>query len=227
MPSRRAVLISAAMATAGIAFPAWAARGTRPTAPGVEGPFYPLEWPPGPADFSALDDDADLLWVRGGSAYAAGTILHLEGRVLGPAREPLPNLEVHIWQVDAHGRYHHPGDPNSVELDPHFQGFGRSVTDGAGRYAFRTIRPVPYPGRTPHIHFKLRSACAADLLTTQMYVAGERGNAEDAIYQSIPEGQRGTVTVKLRRSGKVTLQGERRKVLRATFDLVLGATPCA
>jgi protocatechuate 3,4-dioxygenase beta subunit len=108
-----------------------------------------------------------------------------------------------------------------------FRGRGHTLTDADGVYRFRTIRPVPYPGRTPHIHFKLKATCAANLLTTQMYIAGEPRNASDFIYQAVPAEQRGRVTVRLRKARPVILRGARRAVERATFDIVLGETPCA
>ena len=226
VPSRRLLLVSATTLAAGAALPAWARRLPAPTPAEIEGPFYPPEWPRAPADFSGLDDDADLLWVRGQTGFAAGVVLDLQGRVLDASGSPLANVDVHVWQADDNGRYHHPGDTNPAAIDPRFQGFGRSVTDGDGRYRFRTIKPVPYPGRTPHIHFKLKDACSANLLTTQMYAAGDPRNAEDAIYQSVPEALRRTVTVRLRNAGHVRLAGERRRALRAAFDLVLGVTAC-
>jgi protocatechuate 3,4-dioxygenase beta subunit len=56
-----------------------------------------------------------------------------------------------------------------AQRDAGFQGFGRAVADGQGRYAFRTIRPGLYPGRTPHIHLRVRPAAADAALTTQLY----------------------------------------------------------
>jgi protocatechuate 3,4-dioxygenase beta subunit len=223
--TRRTVLLAAAAAVGG-ALPSWAKRRGGLTPPGFEGPFYPTEWPRVPTDFTGPDDDADLVWVNGRTTFAEGTILLLEGRVLDPAGGPLPNIDVEIWQVDNRGRYHHPGDTNLAALDPSFRGRGHMVTDGAGTYRFRTIKPVPYPGRTLHIHFKLKDTCSPDLLTTQLYFAGESGNATDALYQAIPEGERGRVTVRLRKSRRSKVQGKHREVLRATFDLVLGVTPC-
>ena len=64
---------------------------------------------------------------------------------------------VEIWQCDAHGIYNHPRSPGQSRRDAGFQGYGRTGIDAAGRYAFRTIRPVAYPGRTPHIHFKVHA----------------------------------------------------------------------
>ena len=39
-----------------------------------------------------------------------------------------------------------------------FQGYGRMLVDADGRYSFRTLKPVAYPGRAPHIHFKVATA---------------------------------------------------------------------
>jgi protocatechuate 3,4-dioxygenase, beta subunit len=108
--------------------------------------------------------------------------------VLDARGRPLPGYLVEIWQCDAHGHYlAERGSSWSDWLkkreapDPGFQGYGRTLTDAGGGYRFRTIRPVSYPGRTPHIHFKVRRD-GRELLTTQMYVAGEPGNERDGIY---------------------------------------------
>jgi len=63
-----------------------------------------------------------------------------------------------------------------------------------GRYRFRTIRPAPYTGRTPHIHFKVRLP-NRELLTTQMYVAGDPGNARDFLWNNLDEAGRAALTV--------------------------------
>ena len=83
-----------------------------------------------------------------------------------------------IWQCDANGRYRHPRDRGDVEEDPNFQGFGHTVTDADGHYRFRTIRPVPYPGRTPHIHAAVIQEGARPFVT-QIYVADEPLNLRD------------------------------------------------
>ena len=129
----------------------------------AEGPFYPRRLPG--------DVDADLTRVAGRAGTAKGTVLYLSGRVLAVDGRPLPQARVELWQCDALGRYHHvDGDPG--ELDPDFQGYGVAIADGAGRYAFKTIRPVRYGGRPPHLHFKLSQASARPL-TTQLYPRGE------------------------------------------------------
>lgn len=58
---------------------------------------------------------------------------------------------VEIWQCDMNGKYLHGGFRRSIEFDAAFQGFGHDITGPDGSYKFRTIKPVTYPGRTPHI----------------------------------------------------------------------------
>jgi protocatechuate 3,4-dioxygenase beta subunit len=124
---------------------------------------------------------------------------------------------VEIWQCDANGRYHHLADRRDAPLDDGFQGYGQYVTGTDGGYRFRTIRPVRYPGRTPHIHFKL-SGSGFGGLTTQMYVAGEPRNARDGVLNRIPdEQQRAAVIVEFLPD---TLGGAE---LEARFDIVLAA----
>jgi len=222
-PGRRRVLELGIAAAAAWVVP-WpralaAERSREPTAPEIEGPFYPPELAADPSLF-VFDDDNDLIWRAGAASFARGTVLELTGRVLDTSGGALPNLELHVWQCDAGGRYHHAGDTNPVTLDPGFQGFGRTVTDGDGRYAFRTIAPVPYPGRTPHIHFKVRRA-GKELLTTQCYVKGEARNMRDGIYRSIRDPKaRDAITVDF-----APIKDSRIGELAARFDIVLGVTP--
>ena len=145
--------------------------------------------------------DADLVRVTGADAQALGVVTHVTGRVLDARGRPLPGHLVEIWQCDAHGRYlaEHGSSWSGwfrtrEAPDPGFQGYGRTLTDAGGGYRFRTIRPVPYPGRTPHIHFKVRCD-GRELLTTQMYVAGEPGNERDGIYGELAPDERERVTV--------------------------------
>ncbi|HEX3135805.1 MAG TPA: intradiol ring-cleavage dioxygenase, partial [Planctomycetota bacterium] len=89
-----------------------------------------------------------------------------------------------------------------------------------GAYRFRTIRPVAYPGRTPHIHVKIRQG-ETELLTTQCYVNGDPGNERDGILRSITDpALRRSVVVDFTPAGD---KGE----LMAQFDVVLGKTPKA
>ncbi|HRP24945.1 protocatechuate 3,4-dioxygenase [Thauera sp.] len=145
------------------------------------GPFYPVTPP--------LHKDNDLTLVEGSKVRAAGQIADLSGRVLDLDGRPLAGLRVEIWQCDANGRYRHPRDRGGLEEDPNFQGFGHTITDADGRYRFRTIRPVPYPGRTPHIHAAVFQEAARPFVT-QIYVAGEPLNLRDGLFMRVPEALR-------------------------------------
>jgi protocatechuate 3,4-dioxygenase beta subunit len=147
----------------------------------TEGPFYPSKLP--------LDTDNDLLVVNDAITPAVGAITHLSGRVLDAKGNPLRNAIVEIWQVDNVGVYLHPGSNDHDKRDLNFQGFGRFLTSSTGEYYFRTIKPVPYPGRTPHIHFKIKRG-EAELLTTQCYVKGEPGNEQDGVLRGIRDPKR-------------------------------------
>ncbi|HVV98882.1 MAG TPA: intradiol ring-cleavage dioxygenase, partial [Planctomycetaceae bacterium] len=114
----------------------------------TEGPFYPDKLP--------LDTDNDLLIINENMTPAVGEITHLTGRILDAEGNPIRNALVEIWQCDNSGAYLHSGDTNRKNADGNFQGFGRFLTGSKGEYYFRTIKPVPYPMRTPHIHFKIR-----------------------------------------------------------------------
>lgn len=170
----------------------------------TEGPFYPLRLP--------LDHDNDLVQVDGQEERASGTVLSLGGRVLGTDGRPASGLRIEIWQCDAFGAYHHPGDRHG-QADPNFQGFGHTIADNQGGYRFRTIVPVAYPGRTPHIHVKVRGA-GVDVLTTQMYVAGNPDNERDGLYRHLGRASE-LVTVSLESDG----EGD---AMRAMFNIVLG-----
>jgi protocatechuate 3,4-dioxygenase beta subunit len=204
--ARRRFLFGAAGLAATAAAPAWAA--TRLLTPRQSaGPFYPPELP--------LDDDNDLVHVQGQATPARGEISDLSGRLLDQDGRPLRDTRIEIWQCDANGRYRHPRDPGQQAIDPGFQGIGHSVTDAEGRYRFLTIRPVPYPGRTPHIHVAVFPA-GSEPFVTQLYVADEPRNAEDFLYRRIPVEQRGLATAEfLPGAGAQT-------PLTARWDIVLG-----
>jgi protocatechuate 3,4-dioxygenase, beta subunit len=167
---RRRVLIGAASATLLMTPSRLAFAGLVPTAPQETGPFYPHVLP--------LDRDNDLVRIDGHAKEASGTVTHVFGRVLDTDGKPIAEAKIEIWQCDSHGRYHYVDDADSSALDPDFQGYGTTVSARDGGYRFRTIRPVPYPGRTAHIHFTITTPRSRRLVT-QMYVAGERLNDRD------------------------------------------------
>lgn len=181
----------------------------RPTPRQSAGPFYPTDIP--------LDDDNNLVRVKGRDGVAKGRVADVHGRLLDINGRPLKKQVIEIWQCDANGRYRHPRDPGTQNPDENFQGFGRMFTDAEGRYRFRTIRPVPYPGRTPHIHVAVLPDGESPFVT-QLYVAGEPRNAGDFLYQRVPVEQRALVTAEFSASPE-------KDVLTAHWDIVLGATP--
>ncbi|HSW19303.1 MAG TPA: protocatechuate 3,4-dioxygenase [Ramlibacter sp.] len=158
----------------------------RPTPAQTEGPFYPVKLP--------ADQDYDLL-RNGARSYAKGQPAWLAGQVTDLAGRPLSGALVDIWQCDEGGHYHHPGDGDRA--DPAFQGFGRVKLGSDGRYRFRTIRPVAYTGRTPHIHVKVWMG-GRDLLTTQLYVQGDAGNERDMLWRRLDVSEREALTVPFR-----------------------------
>jgi protocatechuate 3,4-dioxygenase, beta subunit len=183
----------------------------------TEGPFYPDPLP--------LDTDNDLLVINDATTSALGEVTYLSGRVLDSRGQPVRNALVEIWQADAQGIYRHNGDNNDnrqAKRDQHFQSFGRFLTGTSGEYLFRTIKPVKYPGRTPHIHFKVKRG-GQELLTSQCYIAGEPANERDSIYQSVKDPKaRALITLPF-----VALPGGAAGELAAKMDIVLGLTPSA
>jgi protocatechuate 3,4-dioxygenase beta subunit len=177
-----------------------------PTPAQTPGPFYPTAFPP--------DVDNDLVVLRGSEGRAEGVVTHITGRVLNADGKPIPNAEIEIWQCDAHGNYLHPASRGARPRDKAFQGFGRTVAAADGTYSFRTIRPVPYSGRTPHIHFGVAAPQRKELVT-QMYVAGEPDNERDGLYRSLGR-QRDAVTVKLEAAN-----GIEAGALAGEFNIVL------
>ena len=167
----------------------------------TEGPFYPVELP--------RDSDFDLL-RNGDLAYARGQPSWLEGVVSDLDGKPVRGAQVEIWQCDEAGHYHHPGDGNRA--DAAFQGFGKVSVNADGQYRFRTIRPVAYSGRAPHVHVKVKLG-SRQLLTTQLYVLGDPHNERDFVWRNLTDAQdRAAVTVAF----KPVADG-----LRADFPIVV------
>jgi protocatechuate 3,4-dioxygenase beta subunit len=210
--TRRSFLRNAAWTAALFSTPGLFAEQLTHTPAQTEGPFYPNHLP--------LDTDNDLLVINEGVTPAVGDVTYVSGRILDSRGEPIRGALVEIWQCDKNGAYLHTGTSNADKRDKNFQGFGRFMTGSSGEYLFRTIKPVPYPGRTPHIHYKVKRA-GKELLTTQCYVKGHPGNEKDGIWRNMKdEKQREAVTVDF-----APLKGAKAGELAAKFDIVLGVTP--
>jgi protocatechuate 3,4-dioxygenase, beta subunit len=210
--SRRTFLGGVAASAAYFTVPGAFAEDLVRTPAQTEGPFYPDKLP--------LDTDNDLIVINDSLRPSVGEITWLTGRILGLNGTPLKNAVVEIWQCDNNGAYLHSGTTNAEKRDKNFQGFGRFLTGSTGEYLFRTIKPVPYPGRTPHIHFQVKVK-GQDAFTTQCYVKDHPNNARDGILNSIRDPQAKASILVDFAPIKESKVGE----LAAKFDIVLGFTP--
>jgi protocatechuate 3,4-dioxygenase beta subunit len=166
---------------------AWPALARR-TPSATEGPFYPT---PG-MRFS--DADNDLVKIESQVREAGGEVIILKGQVRDRNGQPVEGAHVEIWQCDVNGIYLHTADRQRAQYDRSFQGFGHVVTGPDGGYAFRTIKPVPYPGRTPHIHVKV--AHGGRELTTQFYLADHPLNRRDWLFNRMSMTEQDAVTMR-------------------------------
>lgn len=171
-----------------------------PTPSMTEGPFYPESFTAEPV----------TRLVRG-PLMGKPVLLALEGRVTDRFGKPVEGARVEIWQCDGLGHYTHSRDGTKDDRDANFAGFGWMRTGADGSYAFATIRPLPYPGRTPHIHVAVKAQKFRGLIT-QMFVDGVAQNQRDGIYRALNVAERAQVTAKLEDAG----EGQ-----RAKFSLVL------
>ncbi len=202
LPRRRMLQLGLG-ATAGLLATAWGCNNNRtPSAETIGscsvtpeqdlGPFYPL--------VQGEDEDLDLTLIKGHTERAAGEVIRVRGRIQDDNCKPVKDALVEIWSANTHGRYHHERDKSPKPLDPHFQGWGEVITNDAGEYGFKTIKPGSYaigddpndPSqfRTPHIHFKV-SRRGYHEIVTQMYFTGEKLNDTDIVLAELPEDARG------------------------------------
>lgn len=162
------------------------AEETLPTPGQPKGPFYPQALPD--------ERDNDLASVAGKAAE--GQPITIVGRVYSRGGKPIPGARVEIWQTNARGRYHHEHDASAAPWDPGFQGWGETRTGADGSYRFRTIKPVAYGGRAPHVHFAV-SAPGGRTFYTQMYLEGNPENARDFLFAELSEAQRSRLAARL------------------------------
>jgi protocatechuate 3,4-dioxygenase beta subunit len=209
---RRDLLRNMMLSGAALTVPGVFAEALSLTPKQVEGPFYPDKMP--------LDTDNDLLRINDKLTTKVGTVAHLSGRVLSKSGEPVRNAVIEIWQVDGNGVYLHSRSDNGDKRDANFQGYGRFLTDAKGRYYFRTVKPVAYPGRTPHIHVMV-NANGKRALTTQCYIKGHPRNARDGLLRRAGDKKQQELLMADFKPLKGSAAGE----LEAEWDVVIGVTP--
>jgi len=199
---KRRTLIAALLS--GLSAPFAFAQGRLPATPHqFTGPFYPVGEVPLLADLT-----------RHGGLPSQGQAMQLTGRVLDRQGSPVPAARIVFWQSDARGVYRHEKDDRFAEVDPGFAGFGAVDCDVDGGYSLRTILPVPYTGRPPHIHARVWIG-GEEALTTQIYLDGQ-ASENNILFRMIASfyGDRSLLTI--------APTGDQ-ELLAASFDFVLDA----
>ncbi len=137
-------------------------------------------------------DENDLTRQHAGEPI--GERMIVSGRVLDENARPVANALIELWQANASGRYRHAVDQHDAPLDPNFTGAGRALTDDAGRYCFKTIKPGAYPWRNhrnawrpAHLHFSLFGQAFIQRLVTQMYFPGDPLLPYDPMFTGVPD----------------------------------------
>ena len=209
---RRQFLQSMAFATAAFTVPGVYAEELSLTPRQTEGPFYPDKLP--------LDTDNDLLILNDTITPAVGQVVHLGGKILSASGEPVRNATIEIWEADVNGIYSHTRSPGQEKIDKNFQGFGRFLTGSSGEYYFRTIKPVRYGRRTPHIHMAVLKG-GKRILTTECYVKGEPRNQTDPVISRLGDPR----LAELLMAEFKPIPGSKTNELSAQFNIVIGTTP--
>ena len=151
----------------------------------------------------------------------AGERLRIEGKVLDADGKPVNDAAVEIWQANSHGKYASPEDPQDKPVEQAFRGYGRSLTDDAGNFRFRTIKPGRVPGpdgkpQAPHLTVTIFMRGLLKQLQTRMYFPDDAANADDAVLKLVPAERRATLVAKTRSDGvlewNVMLQGKNETV---------------
>jgi len=168
------------------------AQSLAPTPEQPRGPFYPRQLP--------AERDPDL--ARFEDKAAQGALIEVSGRLLRRDGRPIAGARVELWQTNALGRYHHPGDTGPAPLDPGFQGYGETLSGADGSFRFRTVRPATYPGRTPHLHFAVTPS-GGRASNFQLYFADARENAGDFLLRDLSADERAQVVREVGPEGKV------------------------
>jgi protocatechuate 3,4-dioxygenase alpha subunit len=147
----------------------------------------------------------------------AGERVRIEGRVFDAEGKPVNDAAVEIWQANSHGKYASPADAQDTPVETAFRGYGRSLTDEAGAFRFRTIKPgrVPGPGgrlQAPHIVVTIFMRGMLKQLLTRVYFPDDPTNADDPVLGLVPAERRSTLIARKKADGvlewNVVLQGK-------------------
>jgi len=176
----------------------------------------------GHTDIANLDNDLIRNYAKTGDPIGERIIVH--GRVLDQNSRPVPNTLVEIWQANAGGRYRHKKDTYLAPIDPNFGGCGRTLTDEAGHYIFRTIKPGAYPWRNmvnnwrpAHIHVSVFGHAFCQRLITQLYFEGDPLIPICPIVQTLPDKEAiNALVAKLDMNATIPLD-----TIAYRFDIVL------
>jgi len=222
--SRRRFLLRSLMGSGAVFYAArtaWAsefwAEGLMPTAPQTKGPFYPI-----PDIDQQKYFDADLTRLDATSPVADGEQIVVRGSVVDLDDRPLKDVIVEVWQACMTGRYNHPQDRNDRPMDPHFQYWARMSTKDSGGFSFRTIEPGKYPGRTPHIHYRIVAPGRPELVTQMYFESNEAANRQDGVYMDLKPEQRLGVTVAMEKRRIADKDSNSESLPTGEFKIVLG-----
>jgi protocatechuate 3,4-dioxygenase beta subunit len=168
--TRREAIRLAALTGTGLAMAslfdrfAMAAPTTQPRLPMIASPVMTE----GPFFVDNKMNRMDVVSVTSRASVVEGVPLLLSFaayKLNGEEYATLKDLQIDIWQCDSIGVYSNQATPEKPADDPHFlRGF--QTTDADGVATFKTIVPGWYPGRAPHIHFKVRQFDAEKNVTS-------------------------------------------------------------
>lgn len=218
MRTRRLFMQAAAASGMITMFPKWGLSHDRILTPSqTKGPFYPVP------EIEKQDFfDFDLTKKGDDSPVAEGKVIAIRGSVIGHDENVMSGSIVEVWQACETGRYNHPSDTNDRPIDPNFQYWGRVVTGETGEFRFKTVLPGKYPGRTPHIHFRIVSPGKKELVTQLYFGDNESLNRKDSIYMSLNVAQRDNVTTFFEEMAIDPKDAKSEKIPTGQFTIVLG-----
>jgi protocatechuate 3,4-dioxygenase, alpha subunit len=198
------------------------------TASQTAGPYVHIGLIPAMAGFDIFEKNFSNVMV---GPNTKGERVILEGRVIDGGGAPLRDVLLEIWQANAAGRYNHPADTSSGELDADFRGWGRAGSDfDSGLITFQTIKPgatFDKAGRrcAPHVNVWIVARGINIGLNTRIYFSDEAAaNAADPVLNLIdpPARRQSLIAERGERGGQVVysftinLQGENETVF---FDV--------